>query len=163
MISAIVIVSPIKKGPLIQSARRVALRANSHFSESEIFEVTAFEHLRTMGLHARPTSTNDFKVRREAGAMPMNRMIDGKAGLIVNSKCTRTRKSLAGGYHFKRVAVGAGYERFRDAPNKNEHSHVGDAFGYLMLGAGEVRSITRNSQFSKQFKQLTANADFSIF
>jgi hypothetical protein len=129
----------------------------------EIFEVTAFEHLKTMGLHARPTSTNDFKVRREAGAMPMNRMIDGKAGLTVSSKCTRTRKSLAGGYHFKRVAVGAGYERFRDAPNKNEHSHVGDAFGYLMLGAGEVRSITRNSQFSKQFKMLTANADFDIF
>jgi hypothetical protein len=66
------------------------------------------------------------------------------------------RKSLAGGYHFKRMAVGAGYERFRDAPNKNEHSHVGDAFGYLMLGAGEVRSITRNSQFSKQFKQLSS-------
>jgi hypothetical protein len=40
---------------------------------------------------------------------------------------------------------------------------VGDAFGYLMLGAGEVRSLTRNSQFSQQFKQLTANADFSVF
>ena len=95
--------------------------------------------------------------------MPMNRMIDGKAGLVVDNKCTRTRKSLAGGYHFKRIAVGAGYERFRDAPNKNEHSHVGDAFGYLMLGAGEVRAITRNSQFSNQFKQLKANTDFSVF
>jgi hypothetical protein len=129
----------------------------------EIFEVTAFEHLRALGLHARPTQSNDFMVRREAGAMPMNRMIDGKPGLYVNSKCTRTRKALAGGYHFKRVAVGSGHERFRDAPNKNEHSHVGDAFAYLMLGAGEVRNLTRNSQFSKQFKQLTANADFSVF
>jgi hypothetical protein len=129
----------------------------------EIFEVTAFEHLRTMGLHARPTSTNDFMVRREAGAMPMNRLIDGKPGLLVNRSCAKVRKSLAGGYHFKRMAVGSGQERFRDVPNKNQHSHVGDAFGYLMLGAGEVRNITRNSQFSKQFKQATANMDFSIF
>ena len=129
----------------------------------EIFEVTAFEHLRTMGLHARPTSTNDFMVRREAGAMPMNRLIDGKPGLLVNRSCVKTRKSLAGGYHFKRMAVGAGQERFRDVANKNQHSHVGDAFGYLMLGAGEVRNITRNSQFSNQFKQATANMDFNIF
>ena len=28
-------------------------------------------------------------------------------------------------------------------PKKNQHSHVGDAFGYLMLGGGEHRYITR--------------------
>jgi len=93
----------------------------------------------------------------------MQRLINGKPGLIVNRSCKLLRKALGGGYHFKRVAVGAGQERFRDAPNKNEHSHVGDAFGYLMLGAGEVRAITRNSQFSNQFKQLKANTDFSVF
>ena len=58
----------------------------------------------------------------------MNRLIDGKPGLLVSKDCNRIRKSLAGGYHFKRVAIGAGQERFRDAPNKNEHSHIGDAF-----------------------------------
>ena len=54
----------------------------------EIFEVTAFDHLKTQNLNARPTVSNDFKVRREAGAMPMNRLIAGKAGLIVNKRCS---------------------------------------------------------------------------
>jgi len=124
--------------------------------------VTAFEHMRTLGLRAQPTASNDFMVRREAGAAPMNRLIDGKPGLIVNRKCTRTRKALAGGYHFKRVAMGAGQERFRDVPNKNEHSHVGDAYGYLMMGS-EHRKLTRNSHGSQQFKQMQAKVDFDIF
>jgi len=129
----------------------------------EIFEVTAFEHMQTLGLRAQPTASNDFMVRREAGAMPMNRLIDGKPGLLVNHKCQRVRKSLAGGYHFKRVAMGGGQERFRDVPNKNEHSHVGDAYGYLMLGGGEHRTLTRNSIGRQQFKQFTAKSDFSVF
>jgi len=118
--------------------------------------------MRTLGLRAQPTASNDFMVRREAGAAPMNRLIDGKPGIIVNRSCTRTRKSLAGGYHFKRVAMGGGQERFRDAPNKNEHSHVGDAYGYLMMGS-EHRNMTRNSHRSNQFKQLTAKVDFDVF
>jgi hypothetical protein len=67
-----------------------------------------------------------------------NRLIQGKPGLLVSTNCKLLRKSLAGGYHFKRVAVGAGHERFKDAPNKNEHSHIGDAFGYLMLVAANT-------------------------
>ena len=129
----------------------------------EIFEVTAFDHLRTLGLRAQPTASNDFKVRREAGAMPMNRLIDGKAGLLVDKACNRIRKSLSGGYHFKRVAIGGGQERFRDMPNKNEHSHVGDAYGYLMLGGGEHRSLTRNPNGKAMFQQLVAKADFDVF
>ena len=149
---------------------------NTHFPKSEvfiwgdpagakrdeIFEVTAFEHMRTLGLRAQPTASNDFMVRREAGASPMNRLIDGKPGLLVDRKCNRTRKSLAGGYHFKRVAMGGGQERFRDAPNKNEHSHVGDAFGYLMMGS-EHRNLIRNNHGRQQVKQMVAKMDFDVF
>ena len=38
--------------------------------------------------------------------------------------------------------MGAGQERYRSTPNKNEHSHVGDAAGYCLLGGGEHRSMT---------------------
>jgi hypothetical protein len=95
----------------------------------------------------------------------MQRLIIGKPGLIVDKSCKLLRKSLAGGYHFKRVAVGAGQERFRDSPNKNEHSHVGDAFGYLLLGGGEHRRMTKNSTFGhKTFTaQTIANNDFDVF
>jgi hypothetical protein len=58
--------------------------------------------------------------------------------------------------------MGAGQERFRDVPNKNEHSHVGDAYGYLMMGS-EHRKLTRNSHGSQQFKQMQAKVDFDIF
>jgi len=95
--------------------------------------------------------------------MPMNRLIDSKPGLLVDKECKRVRKSLAGGYHFKRVAMGGGQERFRDMPNKNEHSHVGDAYGYLMLGGGEHRSLTRNPNGKPMTQQLVAKADFDVF
>ena len=129
----------------------------------EIFEVTAFDHLRTQGLNARPTVSNDFKIRREAGAMPMNRLINGKSGLIVNRSCAQLRKALTGGYYFKREAIGAGQERFKDVPFKNNFSHIGDAFGYLMLGGGEHRILTRkNAQFGKN-EQAVARLDFNVF
>ena len=126
----------------------------------EIYEVTAFDHLRSIGLSARPTATNDFRVRREAGAMPMNRLIQGKPGLLVDKKCKRLRKSLAGGYHFRRIQISGG-ERYKDSPNKNEHSHIGDAFMYLMLGGGEHKALTRGH--NPKFKQSVANTDFDIF
>ena len=59
---------------------------SSRQKRDEIYEVTAFDHLRSIGLTARPTATNDFKVRREAGAMPMNRLIDGKPGLLIDKR-----------------------------------------------------------------------------
>ena len=96
----------------------------------------------------------------------MQRLIQGKPGLIVNRECKLLRKALGGGYHFKRVAVGAGQERFRDAPNKNEHSHIGDSFGYLMLGGGEYNRMTRgNAKPNTQpfIAQTVANSEFDIF
>jgi hypothetical protein len=95
----------------------------------------------------------------------MQRLINGKPGLIVATHCKLLRKSLAGGYHFKRVSVGAGQERFRDAPNKNEHSHVGDAFGYLLLGGGEHKRMTKSPlQAAGTFMaQTVATHEFDVF
>lgn len=128
-----------------------------------IFETTAFDHLRTLGFtKVQPAPTNDFGVRREAGAAPMIRLIDRKPGLRVARTCPKLRKALAGGYHFKRVGV-PGEERFRDAPNKNQHSHVGDAFSYLMLGGGEYKRLTRSGMnYGAESKQYTADFDFDI-
>jgi len=129
-------------------------------ARDQIYEVTSFDHLKSIGLLARPTASNDFRVRREAGAMPMNRLIEGKPGILIDKTCQRLRKALAGGYHFKRVQISGG-ERYRDTPNKNDHSHVGDAYMYLVLGGGEHKQLTRGN--SPKFKQSTANTDFDIF
>ena len=128
----------------------------------QIFETTAFDHLKTLGLLARPTATNEFRTRREALAIPMGRLIDSKPGFLISRKCNRLRKALAGGYHFKRVAIGAGQERFRDTPNKNEHSHVGDAAGYCLLGSEHrimTKAPTRGRVATTQAKVLS----FDVF
>jgi hypothetical protein len=128
-----------------------------------IYETTAFEFLKSLGLRAEPAPTNEFKARREAAAGPMNRLVMGKPGLLVDRSCKLLRKSLSGGYHFKRIAVGAGQERFKDTPNKNEHSHVGDAFGYLMAGGGEYRQLTRGTSQVRSMPfiaQTVVNSDF---
>ena len=96
------------------------------------------------------------------GAAPMLRLVDGKPGLRVNARCSRLRKALAGGYHFKRVGISGGTDRFRDMPNKNDSSHVGDAFGYLLLGAGEHRRMTRGPSRGV-FQQAVAKTEFSVW
>ena len=127
----------------------------------EIYEVTAFDHLRSLGFKAQPTDSNAFQVRREAAASPMSRLISGRPGLLVDKKCLRLRKALSGGYFFKRQSLGAGQDRFKDTPVKNEHSHVGDAFGYLMLGGGEQRRLRRGTYASAGGTYM-ADTDFDI-
>ena len=126
----------------------------------QIFEVTAFDHLKTLGLLARPAATNDWKTRREAMAAPMIRYFDKRPGLVIDKKCQRTRKALAGGYYFSRVSMGSGQERFRDVPNKNEHSPVGDAYGYLVLQGEHKRMTKRPINFAHP---PIAKSDFDVF
>ena len=128
-----------------------------------IFETTAFQHLKTHGLMAQPTATNDFRTRREALAIPMGRLIEGKAGFIVDKKCVKLRKSLAGGYHYKRVAVGAGQERFKDVPHKDMHSHIGDACGYCLLGSEHRIMTKRPTQFNNFRPTIVKTLDFDVF
>lgn len=115
-------------------------------------EVTIFQILNAAmsgrGLAARPAPTNDFTMRREAVAIPMSRIIDGQAGLVIGRKCIVLRKAMAGGYRYKRVAV-AGAQRFQDKPDKNPFSHVAEAGQYLMLGGGEGKIIVRREYQGK--------------
>jgi hypothetical protein len=61
----------------------------------EIYEVTAFDHLRSLGLKAQPTDSNAFQVRREAGAGPMNRLVSGRPGLLVHKRCLKPESHSA--------------------------------------------------------------------
>ena len=99
-------------------------------------EVTPFMILSNQGIDAWPTYTNDFTIRRECVADYMQRLdFTGKPAFIVGPKAIMCRKSLAGGYKYKRMQV-SGEQRFQDKPDKqSKYSHVGDAIQYLMLGA----------------------------
>lgn len=112
---------------------------------SQSDESTPFLMLRAQGIDAQPANTNDPVIRREAVAGAMSRMIDGQPGLLINPHCRVLRKALAGGYHYRRVQV-SGDARYRDVPEKNDYSHVAEAMQYMMLGAGEGRSLIRTER-----------------
>ncbi len=111
---------------------------------SQVDERTPFQVLQARDIPIRPAPSNDALLRREAVANLLNRLVDGQPALLIHPRCRRLRKALAGGYCFRRMAV-SGAERFRDVPDKNQHSHVAEALEYLLIGGGEGRPIIRKS------------------
>lgn len=109
-------------------------------SRAQTDETTPFEILRSREIPANKAPSNDPVLRHEAVALALNRMIDGKPGFLISPKCKITRKGMAGGYAYKRLQV-SGDERFHDKPDKNKYSHPCEAGEYMMLGAGEGRSV----------------------
>lgn len=118
-----------------------------------------FDILRAGGLVAEPAKTNDPTLRIEAVRVPMTRMIDGTAGMLIHPDCRVLRKGYAGGYNYRRVQLG-GDARFRDVPDKNMFSHVCDADQYLMIGAGEGKAIVRREPVAN--RPAFAISDYSV-
>jgi hypothetical protein len=102
-------------------------------------ETTAFQMLASEGVMARPASTNDFDIRRESVATPMQQFIDGEPGLVIHPSMRMCRKGMAGGYHFRRIKVSD--ERYMDKPEKNMFSHVCEAGQYFNLGLGIGKDV----------------------
>lgn len=84
--------------------------------------------------------TNDPELRQEAVKGALNRMIDGRPGLVISPTCSKLRKGFASGYHFKFVRTSNGAQ-MHEQPAKNDYSHVHDATQYLFLGGGEYDVI----------------------
>lgn len=89
---------------------------------------------------ALAASTNDVVLRRAALDRPLCRLVGGKPGFIISPKCKRLRKALRGGWCYKRMKI-PGTERFHSEPDKNIHSHVGEACEYGLLDSGEKATI----------------------
>jgi hypothetical protein len=105
-------------------------------------ESTIFQILKARGIVAQPAVTNDPVKRREPVGFYLSQLIDGEPAMLVHPNARMLRKAYQGGYCYRRVEV-TGQERYRDAPDKNIFSHVAEADQYLMLGAGEDRTIMR--------------------
>ena len=67
-------------------------------------------------------------------------------------------KGFTGGYHYRRLQVSG--ERYDEKPNKNRFSHIHDALQYLLLGAGEGRTLTMGNKSSKP---IIAKRNFNVF
>ena len=121
-------------------------------------ESTPFQVLRGAGLVARPAQSNDVALRIEAVAATLNRLVDGKSGILIDPRCKELIKGFDGGYGYRRMQVSG--ERFDDKPDKNRFSHIHDALQYLMLGGGEGREVLGHQKTAKPF---TMKREFDIF
>jgi hypothetical protein len=107
---------------------------------SQTDERTPFMILRTKGLPARPTYTNDFTIRREAVAQMLTRLHDGVPSLIIHPRCQILRKGMMGAYRYRRMQV-AGREQYADRPEKGPSSHACEALQYALVGGGEGKAL----------------------
>ena len=78
--------------------------------------------------------------------------------MLIDPKCVNIIKGFDGGYHYRRMQVSG--ERYDDKPNKNRFSHIHDALQYMLLGAGEGRSLTVGT---KNAKPVVAKKNFNVF
>lgn len=134
-------------------------------SRSSNDERTAFEILKAYTHKSwdwKPAPSNDFSVRREVVVHSLNRMIDGKPGILVSPNAKMIRKGFVSGYQFKLVKNGNN-QQFHETPAKNSYSHPHDALQYLMLGAGEYNVAMRKKVRNANRVVIGKDVDYVSF
>lgn len=125
-------------------------------------EKTALDVIsQTTGWRWRAAPTNDLTMRREVVSAALNRMIDGKPGLLISPKCPRLRRGFSGGYHYKPVRSGSATQ-YHETPAKNEYSHPHDALQYLLLGGGEHDVVLNRGRRRGGRPQFATGLDYSL-
>lgn len=95
---------------------------------------------RETGIRIRPAPSNALTRRLEAVRLPLSRLIEGKPGLRLSTRCTTLRHGFNSGYRFRKLQV-AGDTRYDESPEKNEYSHPHDALQYALSGGGEDAEV----------------------
>ena len=101
----------------------------------QVVEMTCIQKFNRYGIRTVPASVpqNRFELRRDCVSELLRSGRGRSPAVIVSGDCKVLAKGFNGGYRYRRVR-GAD-ERFSDAPEKNEFSHIHDAFQYLCWGA----------------------------
>ncbi|MGC0225156.1 hypothetical protein [Pseudooceanicola nitratireducens] len=95
---------------------------------------TAFKVMNSHGMAAVPAPGNNvLSIRIEAVQSQIDKMVNGRPGLIVSPNARVVKTGLSGLYHFGKVK---GTSRFHEAPVKDRYSDFCDALQYACLGAG---------------------------
>lgn len=105
--------------------------------------LSCFQILQAEGIDMRP-GVQEPTLRQEAVRTLLRRTVDGGAGFVIDPKCSRLRKGFLGEYHYRRLAVGGGVEKYADKPEKNKYSHPHDAlqYGAVELVGPDVLGLT---------------------
>ena len=102
-------------------------------------ETTPFQILRQNGIRGKPAPSNDIALRIESVETSLGRLIDKKAGFLLDNRCINLKKGFNGGYYYRRLQTSG--NRYDEKPYKNRYSHIHDALQYMMMGAGEGKQL----------------------
>lgn len=93
-------------------------------------EQSCFQMLEAAGVDCRG-GVQEPTVRLEAVRHLLRGTIgEGEPSFLVHPRCTRLRKGFQGEYHYRRLAIGGGVEKYAERPEKNKYSHPHDALQY---------------------------------
>jgi hypothetical protein len=106
-------------------------------------ETVPFQIFRAHKLPIQPAPSFLFTVRLQTIEAVMSRMSEARPDLAISPNCTTLIAALDGGWHYRRMKVSG--ERYAEEPEKDEYSDPADAFGYLLLGGGEGRTLLTGS------------------
>jgi hypothetical protein len=137
-------------------------------NSNEVVNISAIQKFNQYGILTKPapaTNGNRVQIRVDTVSELLRRFYNGRAAVQVSSKCEFLRKGFNGHYCYRRIRTGVeGDERYTEEPDKNEYSHIHDAFQYLCMGAfksGVDYSMpTEEMRSRRNFSSMTAGCDF---
>ncbi len=153
---SIVIPSIAKDFPYCKVGLSVADPAGN--SRNEIVEeMSCIGELNSLNLPTTAARTNDIDPRLGSVRYFLNKMVDGKPGLLLDKKnCPTLYKGFIKGYVYARIAV-AGEERYKDKPLKNKYSHPMDGLGYgcLEIASDQITNAkVDNNKYENMFNPV---------
>lgn len=118
---------------------------------STLYEETSFDLIKREGLMAYPAPTNDVDRRISAVESWLLASRDGGPALIIDrERCPTLIRALGGGYRYGKTRMGQRKPR----PDKNDYSHVMDAFQYAALTAhGGMSDMIANRMRRREMKR----------
>lgn len=135
---SIVIPCLLKDFPYCKVGMSVADPAGNARNEI-VEEMSCIGELNSLNIPTTAARTNDIDPRLGSVRYFLNKMVDGKPGLMLDRRnCPALFKGFVKDYVYSRVAV-SGEERYKDKPNKNMASHPMDALGYGCLEVASDR------------------------
>lgn len=104
----------------------------SGVAKSTLYEETSFDLIKREGFACYPAPSNDIGRRLGAVEAWLLGSRDGGPALLIDAeRCPTLVRALAGGYRYAKTRAG----QRKPLPEKNQYSHVMDAFQYACLAA----------------------------
>ncbi|MGO9611704.1 MAG: PBSX family phage terminase large subunit [Dissulfurispiraceae bacterium] len=91
-----------------------------------------------------------FKVRREAVAGRLTKIINGEPAILIDPGCTRIIDGFEGGYAYPEIGNTG---MFKDEPEKNNYSHIHDALQYPATRLFIYEESSKNKNWRKHVRQ----------